>query len=145
VETQCYNLEYQLVGVSLINIRNPEVDFLVFRSPVKSALTYIFNFIPFSILIPLFFVYLRYLKNFKTFIQSSKLRSVDFLEALLITNRISRRIQIAKYSKLPIALRYFVSLNYLVRRFGFTKGIRFFNGVKLLILNLFNMSFMYLP
>jgi len=87
---------------------------------------------------------LRYLKIFNTLVQSYKLLSVDFLKALLTANNISGRVQIAKYNKLPTALLYFVTLNFCDRKFEFITGIRFFEGVKSLMLNLLNISFIYL-
>jgi len=89
-------------------------------------------------------VNLRYLKIFNTLVQSSKLGSVEFFEAILTANNISGLEQIAKYNKLPTALLYFVTLNFCDCKFEFITGIRFFEGVKSLMSNLLNMSFIYL-
>jgi len=61
-------------------------------------------------------------------VQSSKLGLLDFRAALLTltANKMSVRVQIASYSILPMALLYFVSLNFLSFNSWFSFGNRFF-------------------
>ena len=90
------------------------------------------------------FVYIKYLNILRTLFQSSKLGLLDFLAALLIANRISGQIQIARYNMFPMALRYFVSLNFMHFNLLFSTGIKFFDGVNLLISYLNNILLIYL-
>jgi len=68
---------------------------------------------------------------FNTLYQSSYVKLSDFLEALLIENRMSGLVLIAKYNRDPISCLYLVTLNFLLLKSVDSIGIVFDVGLYL--------------
>jgi hypothetical protein len=88
-------------------------------------------------------VVLRYLNIFFTLNQSSNVGLLFFLAALLTENVMSGLVDTAKYRRLPIALRYVVSLKLLLLKLVSSTGFVFRVGLHLVKLYFLSSSFKY--